>query len=67
RLRFRGDAFFQDGESVDLRPDVDVKLSVPGLERRLVLFLNGDLNDGFNDGDLGEDRLDPEEEENVLL
>lgn len=67
RLRFRGDAFFQDGEGVELEPDVDVKLSVPGLERRLVLFLNGDLNNGFDDSELDQDRLDPEEEENVLL
>ncbi|MFP3942342.1 MAG: hypothetical protein ACLFWF_00510 [Alphaproteobacteria bacterium] len=67
RLRFRGDAFFQDGEGVELEPDVDVKLSVPGLERRLVLFLNGDLNDGFDESDDDIDRLDPEEEENVLL
>lgn len=67
RLRFRGDAFFQDGEGVELSPDVDIKLSIPGLERRLVLFLNGDLNDGFDDAETEGDRLDPEEDENVLL
>lgn len=67
RLRLRGNAFFQDGESVDLQPDINVKLSVPGLERRLLLFLNGDLDDGFENGEADEDRLDPEEEDNVLL
>jgi hypothetical protein len=67
RLRFRGDAFFQDGEGVQLKPDVDVKLSLPGLERRLLLFFNGDLNEGFDDAESGVDRLEPDEEENVLL
>lgn len=70
RIRLRGDIFWEDGEGVQFKPGTNFRISVPGLERRLLLFFSGDLDDGFNDGDpdkTGEDRLDPEEEGNALL
>jgi hypothetical protein len=53
RLKLRFDVFFERGESVDLKPRLNLSLVLPGMNKRLKLLVSGNPPDEDDDGNGG--------------